>query len=92
MRQSYTRILNRILQKSVPAERDDALQLMGWLLCAKRPLKWNEIQALKSINLDNRTVELERQSFRVDIKDLCESLVDKYSDGTVDFVHLTAKM
>jgi hypothetical protein len=65
---------------------------MGWLVCAKRPLKWNEIQSLKSIDVDNRMVAFERRKFLDHPKDLCESLVDVHPDGTVDFVHLTAKL
>jgi len=65
--------------------------LLSWLVCAKRPLKWHEIQGAKSINLDKQTVEWERRRFRVDSKDLCGSLVEVRSDQTVEFVHLTAK-
>ncbi|TGJ88444.1 hypothetical protein E0Z10_g384 [Xylaria hypoxylon] len=55
------------------------------------PLKWHEIQVMNSINLDKQCVALERQSFMKSPKDLCASLVDTRSDGTVEFVHLTAK-
>jgi hypothetical protein len=71
--------------------REEALMLFGLLVCAKRPLKWREIQALKSINLDEQLVD-ERQRFVVAPKDLCESLVELRSDGTLELVHLTAKL
>ena len=82
----------RISQKAVRAEREDALMLFGWLVCAKRPLKWQEIQGLKSINLGRQSVEFARRSFRVAPKDLCESLVEVRSDETIELVHLTAKL
>jgi hypothetical protein len=67
------------------------MMLLSWLAFAKRPLKTHEIQALKSINIAQRNVDFEHRSFRVDLKDLCESLIDIGEDQTVDLVHLTAK-
>lgn len=83
--------MQTIENKPVPAERDEARMLFGWLVCAKRPLKMHEVQTMKSIDLDKRTVEFERRRFRVHLKDLCESLVDVREDGTIDLVHKTAK-
>ena len=82
----------RIEQQASRGGLEDALMLFGWLVCAKRPLKWHEIQGLKSVNLEKRSVEFERQKFVVAPKDLCESLVEIQSDGTVELVHLTAKL
>lgn len=65
--------------------------LLSWLICAKRPLKWPEIQVLRSMNLERREVEFERGRFVVDPKNLCESLVERRSDGTLELVHLTAR-
>ena len=81
----------RIEQQASPARRKEVLMVLGWLVCAKRPLKWHEIQALKAINLDRRSVEYDRQKFLVAPKDLCESLVEFRSDGTIELVHLSAK-
>ena len=84
--------MRTILNKPVRAEREEAKMLLGWLVCAKRPLKLHEVQTMKSINLEQRTVEFERRRFRVDPKDLCESLVEVRPDGTVELVHLTARV
>jgi hypothetical protein len=62
------------------------------MLCAKRPLKWNEIQTLRSLDLENGAVEFEERCLQVTPKDLCESLVDVHPDGTLEFVHTTVKM
>ncbi len=70
----------------------DTLMLMGWLVCAKRPLKWREIQGMKSISMDEQTIAFESQRFGKPPEDICASLVETRSDGTIDFVHLTAKM
>lgn len=64
---------------------------MGLLATAKRPLKTHEIQGFFSINPDNGVVDYENLSLRVDIKDLCGSLVETTSSGAVDFVHTTVK-
>jgi hypothetical protein len=79
------------MDKSVRAERDEALMLLRWLGCAKRSLKMHEVQTMKSIDLDSRSVQLELRQFRVHPKDLCESLVDVREDGTIELVHMTAK-
>jgi hypothetical protein len=66
--------------------------LLSWLVCAKRSMKWHEIQGAKSIDLDQQMVNYRKLRFRVDSKDLCGSLVEIRSDGTVELVHLTAKL
>jgi hypothetical protein len=83
--------MQTIVDKPVTAERDEALMLLGWLVCAKRSLKLHEVQTLKSVDFDKRAVEFERRRFRVDPKDLCESLVDVRGDGSIELVHMTAR-
>jgi hypothetical protein len=87
----YKRIMRKILDKPARA-RDEAMMLLGWLVCAKRPLKSHEVQTMKSINLERRRIEFHRRRFRVSPKDLCESLVDIREDGSIELVHLTAKV
>lgn len=65
--------------------------VLSWLALAKRPVKFHEIQAMKSINIKQRNIDIERRGFQVGLKDLCGSLIDVGTDGVVDFVHLTAK-
>lgn len=60
-------------------------------MCAKRAVKWHEIQAAKSINVDTQSVDLERR-FLDDSKDICGSLVEIHDNGTVELVHTTAKL
>jgi len=82
----------RITEDNIPARTEDAFMLLGWLVCAKRPLKWREIQGLKAVNLDKQSVEYDRQRFVVGPKDLCASLVESRPDGSLELVHLTAKL
>ena len=74
------------------SERRGSETLLTWLVCAKRSIKWREIQGAKSIDIEGQSVDFDKLRFRVDSKDLCGSLVEIKSDDTVEFVHLTAKM
>ncbi|KAK3936465.1 hypothetical protein QBC46DRAFT_419250, partial [Diplogelasinospora grovesii] len=89
---AYSRIVARIFEQASEAQQRDSRMLLGWLVCAKRALRWHEIQGAKSIHIETQSVDLERHCFRVDSKDLCGSLVEIRSDGTVEFVHMTAKL
>jgi hypothetical protein len=86
----YARIVDRILQD--PLTKEDVKRLLGWLVCAKRPLKWREIQGAVSINLEAKDIDLEERQLRDGSKDLCGSLVEQRSDGSVELVHLTARL
>jgi hypothetical protein len=83
--------LDSIQQRELQEERDDAMLLLGWLTFAKQPLKWREIQVMKSFNRDKGLVDMELFQFRVEPKDLCESFVEVTEDGTVELVHLSAR-
>lgn len=65
--------------------------ILRWLVTAKRPIRWHEIQAAKAINIEEQKVDLERRKFRKGTKDLCGPLVEIREDGTVELVHLTAR-
>jgi hypothetical protein len=47
---------------------------------------------MKAINLEEQIIDHEHQRFLVAPKDLCESLVEIRSDGSLELVHLTAKL
>lgn len=87
----YDRIMVRLFEKASSKEKEASRAIFRWLLYAKRPLKWHEIQAAQAIDLDGQCVEWERRRFRVEPKDLCGSLVDLSRDGRVDFMHSTAR-
>ncbi|KAJ2989302.1 hypothetical protein NUW58_g3537 [Xylaria curta] len=89
--EAYRRIMVRMSEHAPQEAIEDTSKLLGWLVCAKRPLKWHEIQAMNSINLDEQRVTLESHSFIKSPKYLCASLVETRLDGTLEFVHLTAK-
>lgn len=75
----------------LPRSRSDsAKKLLGWLTCAKRTLKWCEIQGAVSIDFDDGTMSSDLR-FQEGCKDLCASLVERRSDDSVALVHSTAK-
>lgn len=89
---SYSRILTRIFEESSGPRIEATRTLLGWLICAKRTLKWHEIQCAKAIDVDGQIVDWKRKRFRVGAKDLCGLLVEIRDDGTVGFVHNTARL
>jgi hypothetical protein len=85
----YARIIDRITKTTGKREREEALRLLGWLVCARRPPKWYEIQGAVCIEVDQEDVDWENELVRSS-KDLCCSLVEIRSDETVELVHRTA--
>lgn len=82
-----------MLHNTNEAERDAARKLLGWVIGAKRPLKWHEIQGAITINADDQSVNFEDEKLRVDnVKDLCGSLVEILPGDRVSLVHRTAEM
>ena len=88
----YERIMDRLLGPNAgPQLRTNNIRmLLGWLVCAKRPLKWYEIQGAIAVDLESGSLSPKRQ-FQEDGKDLCASLVEINPDQSVTLVHSTAK-
>lgn len=89
---SYERIMHRIANNQNTAEWDIARKLLGWMVCARRPLKWPEIQGASSIDLVGQTVNFDERKLRVHIRDLCGSLIQVSPGDRVELVHSTAKL
>lgn len=51
------------------------MKLLGWVIHAKQPLPWREIQSLFCIDPVNDNVDYEERSLIVSCKELCGSLV-----------------
>ena len=71
---------------------DIVSKLLGWMVCAKRPLKWREIQAAVSIDPNEQTVDFDSRSLRSSVEEYCGSLIQVLSGDRVELVHTTAKM
>jgi hypothetical protein len=61
------------------------------MVCAKRPLKWHEIQGAVSTDTIQQTICFDERRLRIHIRDLCGSLIDVLSGDRVELVHWTAK-
>ena len=84
--------MDHVLSNPNPAERVIAKRLLGWVACAKRPLKWHEIQGAVSIDLKEESVEFDARRLRVNPRQLCGSLLQVRPGDRVDLVHRTARM
>jgi hypothetical protein len=89
---SYERIISRIEQNPNPATWEMARELLGWMICARRPLKWHEIQGAISTDLVAQTVDFENRKLRLDIRELCGSLIQVLPGNRLELVHSTAKL
>ncbi len=89
---SYERIVQRVYNNEKDSRRQAAAaKLLAWIVCAKRPLRWHEIQGAFAISLDDVTVDFENRRLRVDAKELCGSLITLHACGTIELVHTTAR-
>jgi hypothetical protein len=89
---SYEKILRRLERSLGSKQWEIVRKLLGWMVCAKRPLKWREIQAAVSIDPDEQTVDLDRGRLRSSVEYYCGSLIQVLSGDRVELVHNTAKM
>jgi DNA-directed RNA polymerase subunit RPC12/RpoP len=89
---SYERILSRIAHNSNPAEWEIARKLLGWMICARRPLKWHEIQGACSTDVGEQSVNFDERKLRLHIRDVCGSLILVMPGDRVELVHSTAKL
>lgn len=65
-------------------------QILGWIVWAKRPLRWREIQGAMSIDMEQQKIDYDRKL--VDSpKELFASFVELDADGTVQLIHETAR-
>lgn len=65
-------------------------QVFGWVVYARRPLRWREVQGAISIDLDQQHVNYDRKLLESP-KALFASLIEIRPDGTVELVHATAR-
>ncbi|TVY64497.1 putative ankyrin repeat protein [Fusarium oxysporum f. sp. cubense] len=96
--QAYDRIAQRILQNNRPSRDTSVKRILGWIVCAARPLRWREIQSRFCIDAEKQICDIENA--RLDsCKAICSSFVDVTecdlfpnieSEQVVSMVHETA--
>ncbi|KAK4043437.1 hypothetical protein C8A01DRAFT_43566 [Parachaetomium inaequale] len=65
--------------------------LLGWLVCAKRPLKWHEMQSILSYDPDNQRVDFDNKMLRQNAKKYLGSLVHVLDGDHIRIIHSTAR-
>ncbi|KAL9618244.1 MAG: hypothetical protein Q9160_007014 [Pyrenula sp. 1 TL-2023] len=91
LEQAYERVVKRVYENPNRGERIEAERLLNWIVCAKRPLRWHEIQGAVAIDLDAGEVDVESHLIYDNAKDICGSLVTILKDNSITMVHGTAR-
>ncbi len=65
--------------------------LLGWLVCAKRPLKWHEMQSILSYDRVNQQVDFDNKMLRQTAKKYLGSLVHVLDSDHIRIIHSTAR-
>ncbi|KAF4944322.1 hypothetical protein FGADI_12776 [Fusarium gaditjirri] len=73
--QAYDRIAQRILKMHGHSRHKTVKRILGWVICAARPLRWREIQSRFCIDAEKETCNI-RNLRRDSCKSICSSLVD----------------
>ncbi|KAG4435756.1 hypothetical protein IFR05_008770 [Cadophora sp. M221] len=96
---AYERVVKRVLKNHIKPERLAAQQILGWVICAERPLRWREIQSRFCIDPEIGNANTQKKPVK-SCKHLCGSLVEVQtieltggveSEGEVEMVHPSAK-
>ncbi|KAF4951750.1 hypothetical protein FSARC_12821 [Fusarium sarcochroum] len=65
--------------------------LFGWLVCAKRPLRWHEMQAILCFDRQELQVDFENKMLRQDMEQYLGSIVHVLDGGHIRLIHSTAR-
>jgi hypothetical protein len=90
MGKRYSRIIERIRESQADQIGKSVKQILGWIVCARRPLRWYEIQGALCLDLEEQCVDHDKK-VSDSPKGLFASLVEVQTDGTVELVHGTAR-
>ncbi|GKZ39023.1 hypothetical protein AbraIFM66950_011681 [Aspergillus brasiliensis] len=86
----YALILSRICKARGGRAMRLIEEMLGWIACARRPLRWKEIQTTACIDPRKRNFDDGRR-LGYSPRELFASLVEHQSDDTVNFIHGTAR-
>ncbi|TGJ85994.1 hypothetical protein E0Z10_g2737 [Xylaria hypoxylon] len=85
-------VYERIVERMFEARDDSAVasvrKILGWITCARRPLKWVEVQGAVCVDLDNQIIDHDKM-LSDSPKGLFASLIEIKEDNTVELVHET---
>ncbi|RYP79132.1 hypothetical protein DL771_000110 [Monosporascus sp. 5C6A] len=96
--------LSQIYEKLLGAVKTELLQLaegethwqmakllLSWLVCAKRPLKWHEMQSILSYDPVNQRIDFDNKMLRQKVKKYLGSLVHILDGDHIRIIHSTAR-
>ncbi|KAG8530589.1 uncharacterized protein KY384_005092 [Bacidia gigantensis] len=96
LKDAYERVVATIFRKG--PQQAAAKHILEWIICAKRPLKWREVQATFFLDPVEGKADYNNSRRRKSCKAICGSLVDLQqhtsslqSDATLSLVHETAR-
>ncbi|KAF4443951.1 Early growth response 1-B [Fusarium acutatum] len=78
-------------QAGGPARWERSKLLFGWLICAKRPLRWHEMQAILCFDPDKLEIDFENNMLRQDMENYLGSIIHVLSGGYIRLIHSTAR-
>ncbi|KAJ4180923.1 hypothetical protein NW755_011458 [Fusarium falciforme] len=70
---------------------DKSKLLLGWLVCAKRPLKWHEMQAILSFDAQEARVDFDNRMLTDDVRKYLGSLVHVLDGDHIRLIHTSAR-
>lgn len=85
----YDRILARVTFLNSPS-RERAVNILNWIICARRPLRIAELKDAIVFAIGNSTLT-ERSKLPATVLDLCRPLIQTHADGHVSFIHFTVQ-
>nr|ANF07002.1 hypothetical protein FVEG_03173 [Fusarium verticillioides] len=96
LRDMYERLLDSVknslmAQAGGPARWERSKLLFGWLICAKRPLRWHEMQAILCFDPDKLQINFENNMLRQDMEKYLGSIVHVLDGGYIRLIHSTAR-
>ncbi|KAF3057116.1 Vegetative incompatibility protein HET-E-1 [Daldinia childiae] len=93
LEEAYDRNLRRITSNPNRNQAEVARRILLLMVCARRPLRWREVQAAISISLDEQALDSTRRlSQGSDVTEICGSLIEVLPGDCVDFIHTTASL
>lgn len=88
----YDAIIERLRTENESAW-DEARKIFSWIVCATRSLKWYELQAVLSMQVDEQGFVQYSHTDRLcsDVREICGSLI-RIVGNTIEFIHQTVEM
>lgn len=84
----YRKIVSQIVAPLDSDSVDHIKCIFGWIAFAKRPLRVSELLSAVAFSDGDPDIDLPAPSY---ILDICGSLIEERSDGTISFIHVSVK-